>query len=545
MTSTHSIIVLIFGGTAFFLLGMNIASDNLQSLAANRVRDIIAKLADKPVLGVLAGVAITVLVQSSGAVTSMLVGLGTAGVVTLPQVMGIILGTGVGTTITTQLLSLNIAQLGLPLFAIAFTVHFLTHKKTLSRVMQAVMGFGLMFWGLEVIGWGTAELKNVSLFLSSLEYLRANPFAMLLLTAGFTAVVHSSAAVVGIAMSMATSNLISVSDAFFWVYGANVGTTATALLAASGGNVVGRQVAWAHCVHKVFMVTLFYFATPYLADLISTDVPARDVANAHLLFNLAGALIFFPFIAKGAALIEKFITPSPHEKEFSVKYLDRVNFESPSVVLAHAERECLRMADIVNSMIKDSLLILRNENADLVEDLRARDNKVDMLNREISLFITKYMDTTDGTLHRQMVRLFGYASDLESAADVIDNSMLELARKKHSLKVEFSGPGWSELESLHTAVMEVAALSLSCFQLQSKDLASKVVFKKRVIRKMEKTMREAHIARLVEGRKESINTSSIHLDVLSDYRRVVGLLANHVYGFLRDSDKYNITPRRD
>jgi phosphate:Na+ symporter len=213
--------------------------------------------------------------------------------------------------------------------------------------------------------------------------------------------------------------------------------------------------------------------------------------------------------------------------------------------LAHAERECLRMADIVNSMIKDSLLILRNENLDLVEDLRARDNKVDMLNREISLFITKYMDTTDGTLHRQMVRLFGYASDLESAADVIDNSMLELGRKKHSLKVDFSEQGWKELESLHTAVMEVAALSLSCFQLQSKDLASKVVFKKRVIRKMEKTMREAHIARLVEGRKESINTSSIHLDVLSDYRRVVGLLANHVYGFLRDSDKYNITPRRD
>jgi len=545
LTSTHSIIVLILGGTAFFLLGMSIASDNLQSLAANHVRDIIAKLSSRPLFGVLAGVGITVLVQSSGAVTSMLVGLGTAGVVTLPQVMGIILGTGIGTTITTQLLSLNIAQLGLPIFAVAFTVHFLTHKKMLSRIMQVIMGFGLMFWGLEVIGWGSIELKNVSLFTSSLEYLRANPFAMLLLTAGFTALVHSSAATVGIAMSLATANLINISDAFYWVYGANLGTTATALLAAAGGAVVGRQVAWAHCIHKVLMVLFFYFLTPYAADWITTDIPARDVANAHLMFNVVGAMLFFPLIKQGAALIEKFITPAPHEKEFSVKYLDRVNFESPSVVLAHAERECLRMADIVNSMIRDSLLILKNENQDLVEDLRARDNKVDLLNREISLFITKYMDNTDGTLHRQMVRLFGYASDLESAADVIDNSILELARKKHSLKVEFSEAGWKELENLYEAVMEVASLSVSCFQLQSKDLAAKVVFKKRVIRKMEKTMREAHISRLVEGRKETINTSSIHLDVLSDYRRVVGLLANHVYVFLRDSDKYNIVPRRD
>jgi phosphate:Na+ symporter len=533
--NNHSILIMILGGTAFFLFGMNIASESLQNLASNRIRDIIAKLSSRPILGVFAGIVITVIMQSSGAVTSMLVGLGTAGVITLPQVMGIILGTGVGTTITTQLLSLNIAEWGLPLFAFSFAVYFTTNKKNLARVMQAIMGFGLMFWGLEVIGLGSAELKNVSIFTSSLDYLRANPIAMLLITAAFTALVHSSAAVVGIAMTMATAGLIDLNDAFYWVYGANIGTTATALMAASGSNTVGRQVAWSHCMHKVIMVALFYFATPYVSDLISTGVAARDVANAHLIFNLAGAILFYPFISHGAELIQAFIQPSAHEKEFSVKYLDRMNFESPSVILAHAERECLRMADIVNSMIRDSLRILKNNDTDLIDDLRARDNKVDLLNREISLFITKYMDNGDGTMHSQMVRLFGYASDLESAADVIDNSMIDLARKKHSLKVEFSDQGWKELESMHEAVMEVASLSASCFQIQDKELAAKVVFKKRVIRKMEKTMREAHIERLVAGRKETINTSSIHIDVLSDYRRVVGLLSNHVYMFLRDT----------
>jgi phosphate:Na+ symporter len=545
MSSTHSILVFILGGTAFFLFGMNIASDNLQNLTANRVRDLIAKFSNKPILSLITGVLLTVIMQSSGAVTTMLVGLGTAGVITLPQVMGIILGTGVGTTITTQLLSLHISELGLPLFTFAFIIHFLTNKKTLSRVMQVIMGFGLMFWGLEVIGIGTNELKNISLFTSTLEYLKSNPFAIMLITAAFTATVHSSAAVVGIAMSLASAHLINTNDAFYWVYGANIGTTATALIASVGSNTVGRQVAWSHCMHKVFMVILFYFLTPYISDWISTDMPARDVANAHLLFNMAGAIIFFPFIKQGTWLVEKLIPPSPHEREFSVKYLDRVNFESPNVVMAHAERECLRMADIVSTMIRDSLAVLRDENTDLVEDLRSRDNKVDLLNREISLFITKFMDQADGALHRQMVRIFGFASDLESAADVIDNSILELARKKHSLKVEFSEAGWKELESIHQAVIEVAALSVSCFQLQSKDLAAQVVFKKRVIRKMEKSMREAHIERLVEGRKESINTSSIHLDVLSDYRRVVGLLSSHVYAYLRESDKYNVFARRE
>src|SRR5690606_26202654 len=177
----HSLLVFILGGTAFFLFGMEIASDALQSLAANKIKSLITKFADRPLLGVFSGFAVTVLMQSSGAVTTMLVGLGTAGVVTLPQVMSFILGTGIGTTVTTQLLSLNIAQAGLPIFGIAFTIYFMSSRKSTTRIMRVLMGFGLMFWGLEVIGTGTEGLKDAAFFTSSLEYLKANPFIMLLL----------------------------------------------------------------------------------------------------------------------------------------------------------------------------------------------------------------------------------------------------------------------------------------------------------------------------------------------------------------------------
>jgi phosphate:Na+ symporter len=533
----HSIFILILGGTALFLFGMGHASENLQSIAANRIRDLLTKLTNHPILGIFSGILITLLMQSSGAVTSMLVGLGTAGVVTLPQVMSIILGAGVGSTVTTQLLSLNIAQFGLPIFAVSFSFYFLTHRKTVRRAMAVFMGFGMMFWGLELIGLGSAKLKEAELFTQSIAMLRQNPFLMMIITAIVTATIHSSAAIVGIAMSLCASGIIDLSDSFYWVYGANIGTTATALMAASGGNNIGRQVAWAHALHKVCMVLIFYFLTPFLASWISTDSPVRDVANAHLLFNVLGAILFYPFINSGARLVERMIPPNENEKQFSVKYLARSNFESPSVVLAHAEREVLRMADLVMSMIRDSIIVLRSFNPDMVTSMRERDNKVDLLNREIAMFITRFMDRSDGKLHNKMVTLFSFASDLESAADVIDNSILDLADKKHALKVDFSPEGWAELEKLHEAVMEASALAVSSFQIESKDLAEKVVHKKREIREMEKQMRELHIARLVQGRKESINTSAIHLDVLSDFRRVIGLMANHMYSIAPQASK--------
>lgn len=531
----HSIFITILAGTCFFMLGISFASENLQKLAANRIRDFISKVSDKPFYGLLTGVAVTVLIQSSGAVTSMLVGLGSAGVITLRQVMGIILGTGIGTTLTVQLLSLNIAQFGLPIFAFAFTVYFLSTRPALTRAMGALMGFGLIFWGLEFIGYGTAALKNVDIFVSSLSYVRENPFVMLLLSAGVTALVHSSAVTIGIAMSLAASGLITVSDAFYWVYGANIGTTATALLASAGGNYIGRQVAWSHCFHKVSMVTLFYFFTPFFADLISTDDAFRDVANAHLLFNFMGSILFFPFINQGVKVIESLVQPGPNDKEFTTKYLSNGTFDSPAVSIAQSERELYRMGDIVLGMLRDSLELFKDYNLELTKDMRDRDNKVDHLNREISLYLTKIIDRHPSVDQREVMRLISWAADLESAADVVENSTLELANKKHNLKLEFSAEGWNDLRALHEKVVEVASLSLTAFQTKSESLSKEVIRQKRQIRRFEKELREKHIERLVARGQATLSTSSIHMDVLSDFRRVVSLMVNHAYGLAQES----------
>ena len=243
--------------------------------------------------------------------------------------------------------------------------------------------------------------------------------------------------------------------------------------------------------------------------------------------------------------MESIFPPNPRDREFSVKYLDRGNYDSPAICLAHAEREVLRMADIVISMVKDSRKLLENHDEELIESIEARDNKVDLLNREISLFLTRLMERNPGMGQEQMIRLINYASDLESAADVIENSLLELSNKMHNLKLNFSEEGRSEIETMHKKVVEVSQLSVSCFQMNSKDLAGKVLYQKREIRKLERQFRESHIERLSKGMKESINTSSIHMDTIGDYRRLTGLMSNHVYSVLRETDQYNILPRRE
>lgn len=532
-------------GVAIFMLGMNIASENLQKLASNRIRDIITTLARKPFWGVFLGVALTMILQSSGAVTTMLVGLGSARVISLQQVMSVILGTAIGSTLTVQILSFNVAQFGLPVFGVAFFIYFLAKNRVLKNCMAAAMGFGLLFYGLEMIQVATQNLRDFENFQSFVKMLNENPIYATVLTAVFTAVVHSSAVTISIGMALTAHGLISLNDCIYWVFGANIGTTATALIAATGSNYIGRQVAWAHAFYKVATVAIFFPFVAWISEWFSSGVVQRDVANINTIYNLAAAAIFYPFIRKGAEFVERMFPPSKDEMQYSVKYLKKRDWESPSVVVAHAERECLRMADIVTSMVEDSLKMFRRDDPELIEQMRRRDDRADLLFKELNLYLAQQIDHAPEGLRKEMLRLMNFVTDLEAAADVVDNQLLELAQKKHHLKVDFSDDGWKDLGEMSSAVTQIAHMAVACFQTEDKDLAAKVIFHKRNIRKLEQKMREAHMSRLVQARPESIMTSSIHLDVLGEYRRIVGLMSNHVYSLLKGSDPYGLLPRRE
>lgn len=545
MLSIHSAFVLTLGGIAIFMLGMHTASDSLQKIAADRIRDIVTTLAKKPIWGVFLGIGLTTILQSSGATTTLLVGLGSAAVITLPQVMSVILGAAVGSTFTVQILSFNVSQFGLPVFALSFFVYFLSRRRIVKTCAAAVMGFGLLFFGLELIRLGTEDLRNLEAFQSFIKILSENPLYAIALTAFMTGVACSSTVTISLAMTLCTHGLISLDDSVYWIFGANIGTTATALIAASGGNYIGRQVAWAHTIYKTATVILFFPLAHYLAQYLATGSPAHDVANINTVYNVCGAIIFYPFIRKGAEMVQRLFPPAKSEMQYSVKFLNKKDWESPSVAVAHAEREALRMADVVTSMIDDSLKMFRREDMEMIEGMRRRDDRADLLARELNLYLAQQLDQAPDGLRAQMLKLMYFVTDLEAAADVVDNQLIELAQKKHHMKVNFSEEGWKDLEEISSAVLHVSNMSVACFQTQDKDLAAKVIFHKRNIRRLEQKMRESHVTRLVKGTPESIITSSIHLDVLGEYRRIVGLMSNHVYSLLKDSDPYGLLPRRE
>jgi phosphate:Na+ symporter len=526
--SVQDHIIQLLGGMSLFLLGMTMDSQSLENLKYRKISQILNKLSQSPLVAIFVGILLTTLLQSSGAVTSMLVGLGSARVITLQQVMGVIIGTAIGSTLTVQLISFNLNQYGLPVFSIAFLIYFLTKRAGVKSVAQVFMGFGLIFFGLTMMSGAAHYFANLPELASTFQKLRTHPIVSLLLAMIFCGLIHSSAVIIGLAMSLATAGVISVGDALFWVYGANVGTTSTAIMAAANSNHIGKQVAWAHFLYKVVSVLLFYpFSDFFIMQIEYLQTSSsRSIANTHFFFNLISAAAFYPFIKWGAAMMEK-LFPKNVSDEFGTEYLKLNNYKSSSLAISYGEREIMRAADIVLSMIKDSIKLFNNYNITLVDSIRDRDNKVDFLYREIKMFLLEHANRSTTEVNQRIMDMIMFLSDLERGADSIDINLITLASKKSALKLEFSQEGWDELTRMHEQVMKVAAMAINAFH--TRELCDEAIRLKRDLAKIEMNLRENHIGRLNKGMRDSINTSSIHLDVLSEYRRIVSLLVSHAY----------------
>ncbi len=523
-----SYFMLLFFGLTLFLFGLQNVSQPLEKLMANRITKILNRVSQNQFVSITVGVALTTLLQSSGAVTSMLVGLGSAKVINLRQVMGIIIGTAIGSTLTVQLISLDISQYSFPLFVLAFAVYFRAKDPNVKYTAQVVLGLSLVFFAMKLISVSSHHFAESAVLKDLFVTLRENRGYSLLASMVFCALVQSSAITIGLAMSLAQAGAISFYDAMIWVYGANIGTTSVALVAASSSNYIGKQVAWAHFFYKTVSVLLVYPLTNYLIQILSQfeTTISRSIANAHLVFNLLSALIFFPFIGLGAQVIEK-LFPKSSKDEFGVEFLSQDTYQNSALAISYSNREIMRTADIVVSMIKDSLSLFEKFDLALLQSIKERDNQVDFLYRETKMFLLDHANKSEAVVHQNVMSMIMFLSDLERAADSIDHIITALATKKNSLKIEFSPEGFAEISELHSKVCHLASMAISSFQ--NKEMCPDVIKLKRELAKVELTFREHHIERLNRGIRETINTSSIHLDLLSEYRRIGSLLTNHAY----------------
>jgi len=519
-----TILLALFGGTALLLYGIRLSGDSLQRAAGARLRHLLTGLVRNRLLAVGSGALVTAIIQSSAATTLMLIGFVSAGLMTFRQTLGVILGADIGTTFTVQLIAFKITDYALLLVGAGFTITVVAQRRLVKDVGEALLGFGLVFLGLKVILDGMEPIRTDPLARQLLAALTDNRFIALLAAAFFSALVTSSAAAIGLVLALAHQGLLGLEGAVAVVLGANIGTCATALMASLGTTAEAKRVAVAHIAFKILGVALIFpFIGPFSRFIAMTAAdPARQVANAHTFFNIGMGLVFLPFAAVAARAIEALVPDDQQgDNPFRTRYLDDRALNQPALALGQATREALRMADVAQGMLRDAITVFRTDNLELIEDVEQRDDQVDFLEREIKLFLARLGREAMGADYSQReIALISFIGNLENIGDIIDKNLMELARKKLNRGRRFSEAGWGEILEYYGMVTKNLESAIAAFAAGDHALAQGVLAQRPLMRQRERELRESHLGRLRAGLAESLDTSEIHLDILTNLKRI-------------------------
>lgn len=526
---TNQMFLTLFGGICLLLYGIRLAGRGLQRAAGARLRGILASMTSNRLVGMGVGAVVTALLQSSSATSVMLVGFAGSGLMTLTQAMGVVLGADIGTTLTVQLIAFKFYDYALFLVGVGIAMHYLSKDHVIRHVGESILGFALIFLSLKLMTDSMAPLKD-NVFVGELFLLlQDNPVMVMLLSAAFTALVHSSAATIGMALAFASQGMIGLQGAIPIIFGANIGTCATAIALSLGTSTEARRVAAAHTLFKLLGVLLFFPLILPFTKLIAltADDPMRQIANAHTFFNIGIAFLFLPFTGPLSRLIQYLVPEGDQTEKFGARYLNPQMLESTPLALGQASREIMRMADIVGDMLKKSIEPFRGGGMEQIQQIQNTDDQVDLLDSEIKMYLAKL---TQSTLTEQQskreMELLTFTDNLEHIGDVIDKNLMDLAKKKLINNLAFSEAGFAEIVSFHRMVVENFELAVSVFTMRDVELAIKLVRHKVRISELEREYRQAHINRLHLGFRESIETSSIHLDILSNLQRINSLLTD-------------------
>lgn len=524
-----AIAVPLFGGLGLFLYGMTVMSDGLEKSAGNKLEKIIEKLSSNVFKGVLVGAIVTVIVQSSSATTVMVVGFVNAGIMSLTQAIGIIMGANIGTTITAQLVSIKISALAPIAIAVGSGIKLFSKKNKQVIIGEIILGFGLLFLGMELMKDALSPLKELPAFTDMIKDIGAGTLwgtiEGFLIGLFVTAIVQSSSATTGILVALALAGALPINAAFPILLGTNVGTCITALLSSISANRTAKRAALMHLLFNVIGTIIFVAFFSKLTIQVVTnlsDDPARQLANAHTFFNVVNTLILLPFAGLIVKAVGKILPTTLEEQEeatFGVKYLDERILETPSIALGQAVKEVLHMANLAKMSLESSVKAIHDNDAKSIEKTFKLEKTINVLEREISEYLIKLSNTSVDNDDRKIIDgLFSTINDIERVGDHADN-IAELAQFKIDNNVVFSDKATLELEEMVSKVMEAYELSMDALKEENRYKAQKVVEIEGVVDEMEKTLRKKHITRLNEGRCET-SSGIVFLDMLSNLERI-------------------------
>lgn len=514
------------GGLGLFLFGLKFLSDGLQKIAGDRLRDLLDRFTKNPLLGVLSGIVATVLLQTSTTTTVLTVGLVNAGFMTFRQAIGVIMGANIGTTMTAFIIGIDIKQYGLPILAVgALLLFFFKNKKT-TNIGQTIFGFGILFFGLEVMSGGMKPLRSMEAFQDLTVSMSNNPILGVIVGTLFTVLVQSSSATIGVLQELVGQGLVDMKAAIPVLFGDNIGTTITAILASIGASVGARRAAFAHVIFNVLGATVFLiFLLPFTAYVnwlqSSMDLgPQMTIAFAHGSFNLANTIVQFPFIAFLAWVVVKLIPGEDSALGVKPQHLDPIFIEqSPSLALDQAKEEVIRMGEYAYKGLEETSFYLNNKQQKHSEVAMQIEDALNNLDRKITDYLVALSQAplSDEDSHKHTA-LMDSVRDLERIGDHFEN-IIELIDYKNSNKVHLTPQALEDLNTMFDLTLMTVKQATRSLETMSREEALAVVQKENELDRMERSYRKKHIIRLNEGVCTG-QAGIVFVDMISNLERI-------------------------
>jgi phosphate:Na+ symporter len=483
-----------------------------------------------------AGLGITVLLQSSTATALMAASFASKGLVSITAALAIMLGADVGTSLVAQAYSFKLDFLS-PILIVVGVAVFMIAKATRPRDLgRAAIGLGILLLALKLLALTAEPMRQSQVLSEVLAALAGEPVIALVVAALLTVLSTSSLAVILLVIALVSHGVIALPLAFALVLGANLGGGVTPLLGTLGTEPEARRVPLGNLVFRTLGVIVMVPALPYVMPYIALIESEgwRQIANFHTAFNLALAIVFLPLVGPAARLCSRLLPDRPvPEDAGKPRYLDPAAQESPAVAIANAARETLRMGDIIERMLIQTLEVFRQDDRRLLKEVEELDNSVDQLHEAIKLYLTEVTrESLDSSDNKRAIDVITFTTNLEHVGDIVDKNLMELAAKKIRNRLQFSPAGLEEICGMHTRLIDNLRLALNVFIAGDVKMARRLLEEKVAFRELERRASESHLARLSSGTVASIETSSLHLDVIRDLKRINSHLTSVAYPIL-------------
>jgi len=512
----------VIGGLSLFIFGMNYMGIALQKTAGSKLKQILAALTNKRIMGVFVGAVVTMIVQSSSATTVMTVGFVNAGLMNLNQAIGVIMGANIGTTVTAQLVAFKLTDIAPLIIGVGMVLYLVSKKKKKKDLAEIFIGFGILFLGMSLMKEAIEPLENSQIFIDIISNFN-NPLIGILAGFGITALLQSSSATTGLLLAVAGSGLITVEMAFPIVFGQNIGTCVTAMISSIGANKTARRAAVMHLLFNLVGTALFLiFLRKPVETLVFMITPAgieRQIANAHTLFNIVNVVIMYPFANLIVKASKRIIKGEDVPKLGQLKYIDNRLIATPSIALTQASKEVLSMGKLVEKQFVTAEDALINNDEELAMEVFDMEKRINDLNRGILEFLVKVNKASLTNSEKDVVStIMNVINDIERVGDHADN-IGELAIYNVENDVSFSDRAKNELKEMFGLAHDMYKTSLLSFKTANYEIALEVLKKENTLNKMEKEHRKNHIGRL----NENIclpQSGIIFLDCISNLERV-------------------------